>query len=221
MYEAAVDYEEEGGIELGNDPLGDDEELEEVVYKALKPDTPPDTPLAPAFVGHYPPLPTQSTTVNNTGYEVASSLAGLSLTGDAESDTSAVVGSSIGSPTAATFPAGSRPCASTRDHASINHGPASHNDSTAHDSNVASTNRELKVWNNRSGTSTYAVLFPDAKPNPAPSEFSISAHDEAMEQEHGINIMRTRFWDPMSSDWNPEKFYDSVMSKYYCPFVCE
>jgi hypothetical protein len=42
-----------------------------------------------------------------------------------------------------------------------------------------------------------------------------------MEQEHGINLMRTRFWDPMSTDWNPEKFYDFVISKYHCPFVCE
>jgi hypothetical protein len=36
-----------------------------------------------------------------------------------------------------------------------------------------------------------------------------------------LNIMRDRFWDPLSSDWNPERFYDSVVNKYFCPFPCE
>jgi hypothetical protein len=38
---------------------------------------------------------------------------------------------------------------------------------------------------------------------------------------HGINIMRDHFWDPMSGDWNSEHFYDSIVSKYFCPFICE
>jgi hypothetical protein len=33
--------------------------------------------------------------------------------------------------------------------------------------------------------------------------------------------MRDHFWDPMSSDWNAEHFFDSVVSKYFCPFPCE
>ncbi|KAH7385909.1 hypothetical protein BKA66DRAFT_511252 [Pyrenochaeta sp. MPI-SDFR-AT-0127] len=94
-------------------------------------------------------------------------------------------------------------------------------DYTPQDSSVLSKGRQLKVWGSRNGKSVSNVLFPNAKPTPAPSEFSIAAHDHAMEQEHGINIMRTRFWDPMSSDWNPEIFYDSVLSKYHCPFICE
>lgn len=79
---------------------------------------------------------------------------------------------------------------------------------------------KLKTWVSRKEKSTSATLFPDAKPNP-PKDFSILAHDAAMEQEHGINILRSRFWDPMSTDWNPEKFYDAIVGKYYCSFICE
>jgi hypothetical protein len=86
---------------------------------------------------------------------------------------------------------------------------------------ISSSTRPSKVWGSRNGKSTSNVLFPDAKPTPVPSEFSIAAHDDRMEQEHGINIMRTRFWDPMSADWNPERFFDSVINKYHCPFICE
>jgi hypothetical protein len=104
-------------------------------------------------------------------------------------------------------------------------GSSVRNDSARNGSSAqgSSTSRGLKVWSSRSGKSASTTLFPNAKPTPAPSDFSISAHDydKAMDQEHGINIMRTRFWDPMSTDWNPEKFYDSVISKYHCPFVCE
>lgn len=84
-----------------------------------------------------------------------------------------------------------------------------------------STAREEKVWVNRCGKSASSTLFPNAKLTPAPEEFTIAAHDEQMEREHGINIMKTRFWDPLSTDWNPERFYDSVIDKYNCPFVCE
>ncbi|KAF3039260.1 hypothetical protein E8E11_005904 [Didymella keratinophila] len=81
--------------------------------------------------------------------------------------------------------------------------------------------RKEKVWLNRNGKLASSALFPHAKPTPAPKEFSIAAHDEHMEREHGINIMKTRFWDPLSPDWNPERFYDSITSRYNCPFVCE
>jgi hypothetical protein len=81
--------------------------------------------------------------------------------------------------------------------------------------------RQLKVWSDRKGKSASSTLFPNAKPTPVSKEFSIAAHDEQMERDHGINTMRARFWDPQSPDWNPERFYDSVVSKYNCPFVCE
>jgi hypothetical protein len=218
-FEAAVDFEEEGGIVLDEDPLGDDEEMEEVVFKAIKPDTLPDTPLSLTFSGvPYPPLPTQSRTVSGIEYNVASALGGLSLNGftngstngDAESDTDTVVGSPIASPTGSTLPA-------MPPSVSFHHGSSAPNSSAP----PASASRGVKVWGSRSGKSMSTTLFPNAKPNPPPSDFSISAHDQSMEQEHGINIMRNRFWDPLSSDWNPEKFYDSVVSKYHCPFVCE
>lgn len=68
---------------------------------------------------------------------------------------------------------------------------------------------------------TASALFPHAKPTPAPSEWSVEQHDRDMEKSEGINILNTRFWDPTSGDWNPERFYDSVLNKYYCPFICE
>lgn len=85
----------------------------------------------------------------------------------------------------------------------------------------ASAARQSKAWKSRSGKSASKTLFPNAKPTPVTKEFSIAAHDQAMEKQHGINIMNTRFWDPMSNDWNPEKFYDSILNKYACPFICE
>ena len=120
----------------------------------------------------------------------------------------------VGSPVTVTFPARSTYSNSNREGSSTQI-------STGHESNTTSTNRQLKVWGSRNGKSASKVLFPDAKPTPVPSEFSVAAHDEAMEQSHGLNIMRTRFWDPKSSDWNPERFYDAVVCKYNCPFICE
>ncbi|KAF2867630.1 hypothetical protein BDV95DRAFT_631007 [Massariosphaeria phaeospora] len=81
------------------------------------------------------------------------------------------------------------------------------------------TGRQAKIW----GTRAARTLFPNAKPTPppTPSEYSISQHDQAMETDHGINIMKTRFWDPLSQEWNPDRFYDSVVNMYFCPFICE
>lgn len=93
--------------------------------------------------------------------------------------------------------------------------------SVADDEGTSTAARKEKAWGDSNGKSASSALFPNAKPTPAPQEFSIAAHDEQMEREHGINIMKTRFWDPLSSDWNPERFFDSVIDKYNCPFVCE
>ncbi|KAF2851744.1 hypothetical protein T440DRAFT_57288 [Plenodomus tracheiphilus IPT5] len=196
-YDAAVDYEEEGGIELEEDPLDVDDAIEEVKFDALEPDVAPETPLPQVLAVPYPPLPSQ---VDKGWSEVASSLGALSVSGDSETSTI------IASRTTATFPAPT----STYSLA----------ESSVQGSRVASSSRRSRAWGSRAGKITSNILFPNAKPTPAPSEFSIEAHDESIEQQ-GINIMRTRFWDPMSSDWNPEKFYDSVISKYACPFICE
>ena len=210
-YEAAVDYEEEGGVNLGGDPLEDDGNMSEVVFKAIKPDTPTDAPPTSTFFGQYPPLPSQSRFANGVDYEIVSSLGGMSLNGDGKSDVSTVVGSHA----ATTFRPESGRSAYSQANSSVR------NDSVAQEFSVGSSDREAKVWGARKGKSTSATLFPNSKPNPTPSEFSVPAHDEVVENEHGINVMSTRFWDPMSSDWNPDKFYDSIVNKYYCPFVCE
>jgi hypothetical protein len=227
-FDAAVDFEEEGGVEL-EDPLGDDEEMAEVVFKAIPPDASSAVPQAPSYDGvPFPPLPVPPKIAGGIEYEVASSFGGLSLhgstNGDGEFDVDTVVGSPVASPIATTFETASMLNVASRQSSST-HGSSVHNDSARNGSSAlgSSTSRGLKVWSSRSGKSASTTLFPNAKPTPAPSDFSISAHDydKAMDQEHGINIMRTRFWDPMSTDWNPEKFYDSVISKYHCPFVCE
>jgi hypothetical protein len=82
----------------------------------------------------------------------------------------------------------------------------------------SSTTRPSKAWDH---VNLSKSLFPNAKRNPAPSEWSVENHDRQRKQEHGVNIMTTRFWDPLSHDFNADRFYDSVLSKYYCPFICE
>lgn len=173
-FEAATgDYEEEGGICL-DDPLGGDEEIENVEFAALQPEV-SNTPLPLSAAGPYPPLPSQARAAGYDISEVTSTIDAMSVV----------------------------------DNDGSTYAPST------------STSRQLKVWGSRDGKSTSNILFPNAKPTPATKEFSIAAHDDQMEREYGINIMRTRFWDPLSSDWNPERFYDSVINKYYCPFVCE
>lgn len=149
------------------------------------------SPLSAAMVP-YPPLPSQGRASGFNVDEVASSIGAMSVIDD--DDTSTVMGSRGASQSAYA--------------------------SSVHTGSI-STGRRLKVWGDRNGKSASSTLFPDAKPTPVTKEFSIAAHDEQMEREHGINIMKTRFWDPESPDWNPERFYDSVISKYNCPFVCE
>ncbi|KAF1967896.1 hypothetical protein BU23DRAFT_583634 [Bimuria novae-zelandiae CBS 107.79] len=77
---------------------------------------------------------------------------------------------------------------------------------------------QTKAWGGRSAKQ----LFPSAKPTQPPAkEFTIEAADHQTVQQHGINIMSTRIWDPLSRDWNPEPFYNALIQKYFCPFPCE
>ncbi|KAG9194123.1 hypothetical protein G6011_04158 [Alternaria panax] len=216
-YEAAIDLEEDGGVQLSNDPIDDEADIEKVEFTAIKPDVPTGEPT-PVFGGRYPLLPTQTGFVPDVDVEIASMMGGMSLNGDADvdSDGSTV----IESPCAIAFPA-IPPSPSRPESVQSQYGSSIHGGSETHGSSVSSSNRETKVWGPRKGKSTGSILFPNTKPKALPSDFSISAHDEAMEKEHGPNLLRDRFWDPMSADWNPEKFYDSIVNKYYCPFVCE
>ena len=206
-FDATLDYEQEGGVELGDDPLGEDEEIEEVKFEIVQPDTPPETPLSPVFASPFPPLPSFRA-ANDTCSEVASTLGAMFLGDVSESSTV------VGSPVTATSATGVSRGGSTREGSSTQV-------STAKEASTRSADRQPKAWGSRNGKSASNVLFPNAKPTPAPSEFSIAAHDEAMERAHGGNIMRTRFWDPEGDDWNPEHFYDSLINAYYCPFICE
>lgn len=191
-FEAAHgDFEEEGGILLDN-PLDGDEEIDDVNFAALQPDKPDASSLSDIAVP-FPPLPSQARKSSYNVDELASIIDTMSVTND--DDTSTVVGSYNPAPPSA--------CASSTYAGSTTSG------------------RQLKIWGGRNGKTASSTLFPNAKPTPVAEEFSIAAHDEQMERDHGINIMKTRFWDPQSPDWNPERFYDSFISKYNCPFVCE
>ncbi|KAF2686662.1 hypothetical protein K458DRAFT_429632 [Lentithecium fluviatile CBS 122367] len=176
-FDAAQDYEEEGGIDV-NDVLDDNEdEAKRVRYDAIQPEA---TPVEVTHLGSYPPLPSQS-----GASSITASMGRMSLGRASET----VVGSENGSAAESSTKGTS-----------------------------TSSGRQLKPWAGR----TSAKLFPGAKPTPPPCEFSIEHHDHQMEQEHGINIMNTRFWDPRSpGDFNPERFYDSVIQLYFCPFICE
>ncbi|KAF2470105.1 uncharacterized protein BDR25DRAFT_262767 [Lindgomyces ingoldianus] len=88
--------------------------------------------------------------------------------------------------------------------------------STADESYVSATSRQFKVWGSGRSSST---LFPKAKPTP--TEWSIAEHDQQLEEEHGINILATRFWDPTSTDYNAERFFEPITGAYRCPFPCE
>jgi hypothetical protein len=198
-FEATLDCEEEGGVSLDNDML-DDEEIEKVEYQAIKPDIPPGTPLSPASAGPYPPLPSQMGTASAATSDLNAILNKLSL-GSNPKNSMAVNPRS--SPSVKTSPLDS------------------FNSHSRQESMVSSSSRQPKAWDSRNSKSASSALFPNAKPTPAPSEFSIAAYDDKMEQERGLNIMKTRFWDPMSKDFNPDRFYDAIVNKYNCPFVCE
>ncbi|KAF2005566.1 hypothetical protein P154DRAFT_518334 [Amniculicola lignicola CBS 123094] len=93
--------------------------------------------------------------------------------------------------------------------------------STLDAASATSSRRIAKAWN--SNNSTASKLFPNAKPTPAPMPVatSVGALDTYEEKKFGHNLMRTRFWDPTSQDWNPEHFRNSVTDQYSCPFDCE
>jgi hypothetical protein len=203
-YDAAIDCDEdEGGIDLGEQAF-DDEELQEIDYKAIQPDTPPDTPIT---TGPYPPLPSQMGIVSTTNLDIASKFGGISLLDDSEAST--VLDSPVFSAVATTFP--------TEAYGSISTSQVP----TTRGSTTASSNRQPKVWGSRDGKSASSVLFPDAKPTPASEEFSIAAYDEQRESEHGLNMMKSHFWDPISNDFEQERWFDTLIGRYYCPFVCE
>jgi hypothetical protein len=173
-FDATVDDEDEGGVNL----MDDDQDIKEVEYAAIKPKATnePKGLYDNVNCTPYPSLPSQSKS-NAVGVsDLASKLDGVSINGDTES---IAASSTLGAQTI----------------------------STLHSS----------TWQNGSARS----LFPTARRNPAPSEWSVEQHDREVEGQHGVNILNSRFWDPTSTDYVAERFYDSVIQKYYCPFVCE
>jgi hypothetical protein len=211
-YEATLDHEEDGGVNLQDD-IFDDEEIDQVTFKAIKPDEEPGTPLSPAAAGPYPPLPSsKGRNASLMSPDLASTFDGISLN-DGDSGASTAVNSPILAPTMTSLTMTSfRGPSSTASVRQVS--------STQGSVNTSRT-RQPKVWGSRDGKSASSELFPGAKPTPVPAEFSIAAYDDNVEQEHGLNIMKTRFWDPLSSDFNPDRFYNAIEENYSCPFICE
>jgi hypothetical protein len=170
-FEAAQDFEVEGGVGLD----ADEQDARKIEYPSIKPEVKPETPVS--HPSPYPPLASSSQSMAS---DLSHTMGRMSLA--AGSDSATAVGSTKG-------------------------------DSEA----TSTTSRQIKPWGGRSSK----TLFSGAKPTPAPSEFSVEAHDKEMEQEHGINIMKTRFWDPLSIDFDPERFFEAVSQEYLCPFPCE
>jgi hypothetical protein len=216
-FDAAIDDDEETGVSLTDDHLNDSAALEGIKFEAIKPDTSLDEEHTPVFHGHYPPLTSQAGYIPDVDADVAPMMGGMSLRGhaDVDSDGSTVVGS----PVMTGFPprSSSLPGHSVQSQS----GSSAHNGSEAQSSSAQSSSRPPKVWGSRKGKTTSSVLFPNAKAKPPPSDFSISAHDDTMDKVYGPNILSDRFWDPMGDAWNPERFHDPIVQKYYCPFVCE
>jgi hypothetical protein len=69
-------------------------------------------------------------------------------------------------------------------------------------------------------TSTSEVLFPGVKPTPVSYEWAqeLQKRDQAYELEHGVNLFRSRFWDPTSRDYKPERFFNPITEMYMCSF---
>lgn len=74
---------------------------------------------------------------------------------------------------------------------------------------------EVKPWGSRPGAK------PAPAPKPAEKQFSVEAADRITNEDRGIDLFRKRVWDPMSKDYNPEPFFNTVIQKYFCPFPCE
>jgi hypothetical protein len=62
-YEATIDTEEEGGISLDDHLGNEDDAIDNVEFKAIKPEAPP---VPPANAVPYPPLPSQSSDIAST-----------------------------------------------------------------------------------------------------------------------------------------------------------
>lgn len=191
MHDAAEDDDEGGGVTLMDNS---DYEARAIDYPVIQPEL-NDTPITnPAAQGPYPPLPSSSKGKSNardTDSELSYGMRSVSL--GLESESGATSTTAGGTSTAG--------------------------------GKSTSTSRPVKAWGSGKTTSN---LFPKAQSvsaqsvasSAAPSVWSIEQHDQ-QQAGNQINIMTTRFWDPVGPDWNAELFYDPIVNQYYCPFVCE
>ncbi len=84
----------------------------------------------------------------------------------------------------------------------------------------ATGNANSKVW---AGCSS-AKLFAKAQKTPITQDWvaALEKRDADSERKTGLNMFRTRFWDPKSKEYDPERFFSPVIEKYVCPFPhCE
>ena len=83
---------------------------------------------------------------------------------------------------------------------------------TEANSDTVSTDKKQSSWTANSST----ALFPKAKPTPVTDDWEATL-EARQEQTQPQNMFRVRFWDPLSDDYNPDRFYDEEMEVYKCP----
>lgn len=205
-YDAALDSEVGGGVLLTEGvALNEEDGIEDVQHRAIEPEK-TIAPKALTLDDKYPRLP--SPHGGNEPDGLASGVERLALNDKGKA------------PATNTLPdlQPAQPQYSSWDRKGPTPAESARRDVVA--SGLKST--QVKVWGDRNGKTISQALFPDAKPTPPLLDVSIANNTNTeLSNAKVINIMKTRFWDPFSPDWMPERFYDSAANKYHCPFPCE
>ncbi|KAK5167591.1 uncharacterized protein LTR77_007290 [Saxophila tyrrhenica] len=71
----------------------------------------------------------------------------------------------------------------------------------------------------RTTGATSQVLFKDAKPSNGNPAYWAKALEEREDSVvgHGSNLFKSRIWDPYAAEYNPKRFYNTLIEKYCCP----
>ena len=72
----------------------------------------------------------------------------------------------------------------------------------------------VRAWGT---TSTSTILFPKAMATPATNEWQ-QKQQEIHQEDRKFNILKSQYWNPVSKDYQPDRFYDPVIEKHRCPF---
>lgn len=65
---------------------------------------------------------------------------------------------------------------------------------------------------------TSKALFGDAAPTPSDARTLAIMEEHALEASKRNNLFHARFWDSTSDEYDPQRFFDTLVGKYVCPF---